>query len=210
MRKINIKDLSIKINLLNMLNAISQKRKIEIDIDGEIFLDSNNNLAKAIVFKLENSEQYSNILEKEELLNNIFKNYKFTLENGYLLLNPLKAWQEIIFLNQSRRLYFDHQTDGVELFEDKALEDIGWYAVACDISYREISDFIESNCEGILVYYDNQVQFNGFVIVKDLENTKFLVKDFIIKTIKNKIKKELIDIKEDDVIEALEFFELKV
>ena len=143
------------------------------------------------------------------LINNIFKNYNPIINGNQCLLKPLKAWQEIISLNQSRMLYFDHQTDGVELFENKELENIGWHAVACDISYREISDFIESNCEGILVYYDNEVQFNGFVIVEDFEKTKVLTRDFIIKTIKEKIMKELIDIKDDDVIEALEFFEIK-
>lgn len=210
MREINIKDLSIEIDLTKILNAVSQKRTIEIDIDGEIFLDGDTNLKKPVIFKLENQENISNILNIESLVNNIFKNYNVSVKENYCLLKPLKAWQEIIFLNQSRMLYFDHQTDGVELFEDKELEDIGWNAVACDISYREISDFIESNCEGILVYYDNQVQFNGFVIVDDFLKTKVLVKDFIIKTIKEKIENNLIDIKDDDVIEALEFFNIKV
>ena len=210
MKEINIKDLSIEIDLIKILNAISQKRKIEIDINGEIFLNENIDLKKPVIFKLEKYENIPNILDTKALVNNIFKNYNPTIKENYCLLKPLKAWQEIIFLNQSRMLYFDHQTDGVELFEDEELENIGWNAVACDISYREISDFIESNCEGILVYYDNQIQFNGFVIVEDIQKSKILVKDFIIKKIVEKIEEDLIDIEDDDVLEALEFFEIKV
>ena len=210
MKKINIKDLKIEIDLTKILDAISKKKEIEIDVDGEVFLDGDRDVTKAIIFKLENPEKVSSILDIKILINNIFKNYNPIIKGNHCLLKPLKAWQEIIFLNQSRMLYFDHQTDGVELFENKELENIGWHAVACDISYREISDFIESNCKGILVYYDNEVQFNGFVIVEDFEKTKVLTRDFIIKTIKEKIKKELIDTKDDDVIEALEFFKIKV
>ena len=210
MKKINVKDTKIEINLAEVLNAISQKKKIEIDIEGKIFLNKNYNLKKAIIFKLDKFDDISSILEIKALINRIFKNYNPIIKDNSCILTPLKAWQEIISLNQTRMLYFDHQTDGVELFEDKQLEDIGWNAIPCAISYREISEFIESNCDGILVYYDNEIQFNGFVIVEDIEKTRILAKEFIIKIIKEKIVKNLIDIEDDDVIEALTFFEIKV
>ncbi|MGB6329870.1 MAG: hypothetical protein WBF48_13175 [Halarcobacter sp.] len=210
MKKINIKDKKVEINLTEVLNAVSQKKNIEIDIEGEIYFNKNYNLKKVIIFKLDNFDNISSILEIKALVNKIFKSYNPIIKNNSCILSPLKAWQEVISLNQTRMLYFDHQSDGVELFEDKQLEDIGWNAIPCDISYREISEFIESNCEGILVYYDNEIQFNGFVIVEDIEKTRILVKEFIIKIIKEKIVKNLIDIEDDDVIEALAFFEIKV
>jgi len=210
LKEINIKDLNIKVNIIEILNAVSQKKKIEIEIDGKLHLDDNNESNNPIIFKLDDYEKFPSILDTNSLANNIFKNYKPSINGSICSLIPLGAWQEIIFLNQTKMLYFDHQTDGVELFENKELENLGWNAVACDISYREISDFIESNCNGVLVYYDNEVQFNGFVIVDDIEDTKIKVKDFIIKNIKEKIEEELIDIEADDVIEALEFFEIKV
>jgi len=210
LKKINIKDKKVEINLTEVLNAVSQKKNIEIDIEGEIYFNKNYNLKKVIIFKLDNFDNISSILEIKALVNKIFKSYNPIIKNNSCILSPLKAWQEVISLNQTRMLYFDHQSDGVELFEDKQLEDIGWNAIPCDISYREISEFIESNCEGILVYYDNEIQFNGFVIVEDIEKTRILVKEFIIKIIKEKIVKNLIDIEDDDVIEALAFFEIKV
>ena len=210
MKEINIKDLKITIDIVEILNAISLNKKIEIDIDGRLYLDEDVELNKAIIFSLKKYDNLSTILDAKVLVNNIFKNYKPSINGTICVLSPLSAWQEIIFLNQSRMLYFDHQTDGVELFEEKELENIGWNAVACDISYREISTFIESNCSGTLVYYDNEVQFNGFAIVDSIQDTKIKVKDFIIMNIKEKIEKEIIDIEDDDVIEALEFFKIKV
>ena len=107
-------------------------------------------------------------------------------------------------------LYFDHQSDGVEIFEDKTLENYGWQASALNINYREISEFIEDSCEGVLLCYDNNIQFNGFVIVENIEEVRTKVKEYIINKTNENIKEETIDIEEDDVIEALEFFGMKV
>jgi GTPase SAR1 family protein len=106
-------------------------------------------------------------------------------------------------------LYFDHQSDGVELFEDKELEDYGWNASALEINYRQISEFIEESCEGILLCYDNEIQFSGFVIVNDINEVKTKVKEFIVNKAKENLEEELFDTKDDDVIEALEFFGIK-
>jgi hypothetical protein len=107
-------------------------------------------------------------------------------------------------------LYFDHQSDGVEFFEDKILEDYGWNASALEINYRQISDFIEENCEGILLCYDNEVQFNGFTIVEDINDVRLKVKEFIQTQAKINIDKDIVDLDDEDVIDALELFELKV
>lgn len=210
MKEINIKDLNVTVDIVKILNAVSLKKRIEIDIEGRLYIDENISPNNPVLFKLEKYDNFATILDAKVLANNIFKNYKPLIKGTTCTLFPLGAWQEIIFLNQGKMLYFDHQTDGVELFEDKELENIGWQAVACDISYREISDFIESNCNGTLVYYDNQVQFNGFVIIDDLQDVITKVKNFIVKNIKEKIEEEIIDIEDDDVLEALKFFEIKV
>ena len=113
-------------------------------------------------------------------------------------------------MNKYNMLYFDHQSDGVEIFEDKTLEDYGWQASALDINYREISEFIENSCEGVLLCYDNTIQFSGFVIVENIEDVRAKVKEYIIKKTQENIKEEIVDIEDEDVIEALEFFEIKV
>ena len=95
------------------------------------------------------------------------------------------------------------------MFEDKILEDYGWQASALEINYREISEFIEESCEGVLLCYDNEIQFSGFVIVDDIEDVRVKVKDFIVKKAIENLENDLIDKEEDDVVEALEFFGIK-
>lgn len=210
MRQIDIKNLKLEIDIPRILNAVSQREEIEIDINADIYLNESSNLNTPIVFKLSMQKMPSSLLETDALLKNIFSDYKPKIHGNSCTLDLLPAWQEIIFLNQPKMLYFDHQTDGVELFEDKELEEYGWHATACDISYREISGFIESNCSGTLVFYDNQIQFNGFVIVDDLVDTRKKVKEFLINKIKENTKDDLIDAQDDDVIEALEYFKIEV
>ena len=93
--------------------------------------------------------------------------------------------------------------------EDKELEDYGWNSSALEINHREISEFIEESCEGVLLCYDNEIQFSGFVIVDDVKDVKQKVKEYIINKTKENIKSESIDIEDDDVIESLEFFGIK-
>ncbi len=103
-------------------------------------------------------------------------------------------------------LYHDHPNDGIDLFCDEELENIGWYSSAFDfIKYRDIAYFIEENCEGTMTYNDHPMGFNGFVEVDDIEDVKTKVKEFII----NKIRENETDIYDDDQKEALEFFTIK-
>ena len=124
-------------------------------------------------------------------------------------IKPLINWQNIIGMNKDHMLYFDHQSDGVEMFEDKVLEDYGWQASALEINYRMISDFIEEKCEGTLLCYDNNIQFNGFALTDNIEDIRVQVKEFIIEKAKENLKDEIFELDDDDVIEAFEFFGIK-
>lgn len=210
MKQINIKDLEIKIDITNILNAVTLNKEVLIDINGKVYIDEECEHSIPIIFKLSTQKNVSSLLDTNALLINIFKDYKPTISGTVCNLKPLMAWQEIIFLNQPRMLYFDHQSDGVELFEDVLLEDYGWNCTPCDITYREISEFIESNCNGTFVFYDNEIQFNGFVIVDDLEETRKKVKDFMINKIKEKIENDEIDLEDSEIQESLEYFGIKV
>lgn len=104
-------------------------------------------------------------------------------------------------------LYHDHPNDGIDLFADEELEQMGWYATTFDfITYRDIANFIEQNCEGTLTFNDHPMGFNGFVEVDDIQDVRKQVKEFII----NKIKDENLDEYDDDQLEALEFFGIAV
>ena len=56
---------------------------------------------------------------------------------------------------------------------------------------RQISEFIEESCDGVLLCYDNEIQFSGFVIVENIEDVRVKVKDFIINKAKENIKEKI-------------------
>ncbi|MGE4382533.1 MAG: hypothetical protein AB7D41_04985 [Arcobacter sp.] len=210
MRKINIKDLELTIDITQILNLLASKSKIIIDVDGNIYKNSDETKKKAVVFKNENLSDISTILDAKAIASKLFADYKPTIFGTSCKIKPVVNWQNIIDMNKENMLYFDHQSDGVEIFEDKTLENYGWHASDLEINYRELSEFIEENCSGTLLCYDNEIQFSGFVIVDDIEEVRTKVKEFIIKKAKKNIEDEIIDIEDDDVIEALDFFGIRI
>lgn len=210
MNKINIKDLELNIDIVDILNTYSLKNTIIIDLNGNIYNSLDEVKNKPIVFYEEFDSSFSLIKDAKNLALKIFENYKPVISGTVCKIKPLPNWQKIIDYNKNMMLYFDHQSDGIELFEDKTLEDYGWYASSLEINYRQICDFIEENCEGILLCYDNEIQFNGFTIVNDIEDVRTKVKEFIKNMALKNIENEIIELEDDDVIEALEYFKIEV
>lgn len=209
MKKINIKDLELNIDITQILNLYASKSPIIIDVDGKIYNNEKDVNKKAVIYKNIDFKQMSAMLDAKTIASTLFADYKPSITGAICKIKPVANWQNIIGMNKDTMLYFDHQSDGVEMFEDKELEDYGWNASALEVNYREISEFIEESCEGVLLCYDNEIQFNGFVIVDDINEVKTKVKEFIITKAKENIEKEFLDIEDDDVIEALDFFGIK-
>ena len=209
MKKINIKDLELNIDIVQILNLYSLKKPFYIDINGKIYNNKEELNNNPVIFQKDTFESHSSLLDAKALASKVFADYKPSVVGTICKIKPVVNWQNIIDMNKDYMLYFDHQSDGVELFEDKTLEDYGWHASALEINYRAISEFIEDSCEGTLLYYDNTVQFNGFAIVENLDDVKIKVKEFIVNTAKKNIEDSIIDLEDDDVIEALDFFEIK-
>ena len=209
MKKINIKDLELNIDITHILNLYASKTPIIIDVDGNIYTKLEEVEKKAVIYKNMQTKQLSSMLDAKAIASALFADYKPTISGTICKLKPGSNWQNIIDMNKENMLYFDHQSDGVEMFEDKELEDYGWNSSALEINHREISEFIEEFCEGVLLCYDNEIQFSGFVIVDDVKDVKQKVKEYIINKTKENIKSESIDIEDDDVIESLEFFGIK-
>jgi len=113
---------------------------------------------------------------------------------------------KLVEIKQNDYLYHDHPNDGIDLFCDKKLEEMGWHSTVFDfITYRDIATFIEENCEGTLTFNDHPMGFNGFVEVDDIIQVREDVKNFIIK----KIQENKLDEYDEDQQEALEFFNIK-
>ena len=181
MKKINIKDLELNIDITYILNLYASKTPIIIDVDGNIYTKLEEVEKKAVIYKNMQTKQLSSMLDAKAIASALFADYKPTISGTICKLKPVSNWQNIIDMNKENMLYFDHQSDGVEMFEDKELEDYGWNSSALEINHREISEFIEEFCEGVLLCYDNEIQFSGFVIVDDVEDVKQKVKEYIIK-----------------------------
>ena len=209
MKKINIKDLELNIDITQILNLHSSKTPIIIDVDGNIYTSENDVKKKAVIFKQITPKQISSMLDAKAIASTLFTDYKPNIIGTICKIKPVSNWQNIIDMNKDNMLYFDHQSDGVEMFEDKVLEDYGWHASVLEINYREISEFIEESCEGVLLCYDNTIQFSGFVIIEDIENARLKVKDYIVNKAKQNISDGILDAEDDDVIEALDFFGIK-
>jgi hypothetical protein len=112
---------------------------------------------------------------------------------------------KLIAKNKDLYLYNDHPTDGIDLFTDEQIELYGWWATTFEeITYRDIAQFIEENCDGEFVFNDHPMGFNAYAILADVQTARVQIKDFIISKIK---KLDLSDV-DDDQKEALEFFGL--
>ncbi len=209
MKKINIRDLELNIDITHILNLYASQTPIIIDVDGNIYTKLEEVEKKAVIYKNMDLKQLSSMLDAKAIASQLFADYKPNIVGTICKIKPVVNWQNIIEMNKTNMLYFDHQSDGVELFEDKELENYGWNASALDINYREISEFIEEFCEGVLLCYDNEIQFSGFVIVDDVNDVKIKVKEYIINKTKENIKEQTIDIEDDDVLESLDFFGIK-
>ena len=104
-------------------------------------------------------------------------------------------------------LYHDHPSEGIDFFCDDEIENIGWHCVAFDfITYRDIAEFIENNCDGTLTYNDHPMGFNGFVEVDDIKDVRAKVKQYVI----DKIKANPLDEYDEDQLEALKFLNIKI
>lgn len=207
MNKINIKDLVLDIDILQLLSEKEKINSIKIDIYGEVYLNEENSINKPLIIVNNNINELSfeNI---ESLAKTLFKDFRPKQVGTKIEIKPYINWHNIIELNKNDMLYYDHQSDGVEVFEDSVLEDYGWYASALEINYRAIATFIEDSCDGTLLFYDNEIQFNGFAIIEDINKVRTKVKEFIISQTKKNLENNLLELNDDDVIESLEYFEI--
>lgn len=211
MNDINIKDLKINIELATLLNAIDSKNSFDIDVDGNVYINNTIPKNKAVIFKAQ-AQDASGLFDLQTRVKNLFgKDYKPQIVGSQCIISPLASWMHVLDLNKDTMLYFDHQSDGVEYFEHSDIEDIGWNAAPLDIKYREICDFIEKNCEGTFLFYDNGMHFNGFVVPNNIEEVKTKLTVFVKELLENKIKNDEINVNEldDEETESFEFFGLK-
>ncbi|MEA3513214.1 MAG: hypothetical protein U9R37_06395 [Campylobacterota bacterium] len=113
---------------------------------------------------------------------------------------------QLVASKSKEYLYHDHPNEGIDLFCDDEIEDIGYHCVVFDfVTYRGIAEFIEENCEGTLTFNDHPMGFNAFVEVDNIEDVREQVKQYVITLIKENPLEEY----DEDQIEAMEFLGIK-
>jgi len=119
-----------------------------------------------------------------------------------------QEYLDLIAQNKDKYLYNDHPSDGIDLFSEDKIEQIGWQACTFDfLQYRTLAEFMEENCDGTLTFNDHPMGFNAYAIIDDVDKTAQQLKAFCVE----QIKKENITLEDcdDDQLEAMEFFGLK-
>ena len=110
---------------------------------------------------------------------------------------------KLIELNKNNYLYHDHPTDGLDLFTDEIVENYGYHAIAFDfITYANIANFIENNCEGTFTFNNHPMGFSGFAVVDDIKKVREQVKEYIV----NEIQSNKLDELDSDQKLALKIF----
>ena len=216
MKKFNLFKEIIVVSKQDLLNAINSHKEFAISIKGEI-LYTPLPQKEAIIYLGQHTPKPANPLmpPKPTTLSEILgKNYQVVEDENRVLIKAFSNWQELIKQNITRASYDDTTGDGVSEFSNKALEEIGWHSTEFDISYRELVEVIEENCEGVLLCIEQEephYQFSGLGFIQNDEDAKSILFNHCqekIKTILAEDELYTADNLTDDEREAAEFFEV--
>ncbi|MEA1915634.1 MAG: hypothetical protein U9N30_10010 [Campylobacterota bacterium] len=204
MKKIQIKDIELKLDIEQLIHAMDNSQELAIGLDGTIFTDTIDP-KMPLMFRRITSGIDRSLSSKERLTALFGKEYKPLFGDTLCIVKPLIAWQEVMKINKDRMFYEDHSSDGIEVFNDERVETVSFEAVVFDIDYRVIAEFIEEHCEGDFVYYENEIQFSGFTIASNNDKAYEQVKYFLQDLINQKVEQGEIDLEQLDEEEQIAY-----
>jgi len=189
MKKINLLTDEISVKSSSLINALNRKQKFAISVDGEIHFEP---------FEENTVYIYKGLPEQKSGLSlsplSILKGaYKLRQQSENIYINAGGEWQNILDMNTPIALYEDVSADGIDVFKDEELENIGWYATDFNIEYREIVEVIEEkldNAHLIFIEVDSPYRFSGFCVSNDLESTRSIVFNYVKEKIIDKLKND--------------------
>ena len=200
MKKFNLYNEIIVTDKTLLTDAINTKKTFGIDIYGKII--------------------YAPFSEKDILIYKgtpaditLTNNYQVVEDGQRILIKAFSNWQEIIKFNVLRATYDDSSSDGIGEFLDADLEEIGWNATEFNINYRTIVDFMEKECEGVLLCIEQEdpYHFSGLGYITNSQQAREKLFNFCREKIKDMIQNDpdyKIEDLTDDELEACEFFKL--
>ena len=217
MKKFNLFNEIITTSRQELLKAINSTRLFGINIKGEV-LYSPFKENEILIYEGKHTPKPVNALmpAKPQSLEEIFgKNYQILEDDNRILIKAFANWQELIGVNTPRASYDDTTNDGVDLFSNEDLEELGWQATEFSIPYRVFVELLEEKCAGTILCIEKEepsYQFSGLGFIEDNKEAYKVMFDFAKSKINDVIthnenfKDEFLS---DDQIEALEYFKLR-
>ena len=213
MKQFNLFKEIVIVDKVLLLNAINSSKEFGITTKGDI---------KAAPYTQNDAFIYKGTITKEptsalmptkpkSLSDLLGTNYKIVEDDDRVLIKAAGAWQDIIGFNANYCLYDDTTADGIAVFSDEELENIGWNATEFNANYRDIVDAMEAVCEGTLlcIEQDEPYQFSGMGFIDDIECARKSAFEYCQKHVKNQIANHpefTLENLTDDEQEAAEYF----
>jgi hypothetical protein len=215
MKKYNLFNEIIIVDKQTLLNALNTQQTFAINNKGEIVFPPYKD-KEILIFEGQYTPQKTTPLTPQKIptLGEFFgNNYQVVEDGDRVLIKAFSNWQNLIKLNTPRASYDDTTGDGVSEFSNADLEDIGWNATEFNISYREMVEFLEEHCEGILLCIEQEepYQFSGLGFLADDTEAKTKLFTFCQQKAKALMQNDPLYTKEnlsDDEEEAAKFFNL--
>ena len=95
-------------------NLLFQGEALGLDLS-ELRLKLEEVVKKAIIYKNMDLKQFPQLLDAKTITSQLFSEYKPNITGTICKIKPVSNWQNIIDMNKENMLYFDHQSDGVEI-----------------------------------------------------------------------------------------------
>lgn len=201
---------NVLVNQVDFIAAVNKGVEFSITHEGEIVYTP---IARPVIFTGKAQRAQGVTTKAIPITQTLGRNYNITLKGPQLEIKASTNWQDIIGFNMAQAHYDDSTGDGISVFGDKEMEDMGWHATDFDIDYRTIVEYIEPVVAGVIfcIERDEPYQFSGFGFFDDIEEARQELKSYLIKTIQDKLENDsdyAKDELDDDQLKALEFFGL--
>ena len=214
MKKFNLFNEIITVNKQELLGAINSQKDFGITIKGEIVYAPFKNKEILIYQGKHTPKQGSALMPQQSptLASLLGNNYQIVEDNDRVLIKAFSNWQELIGVNKVRASYDDTTGDGVDKFSYVPLEDIGWHATEFEINYRELVEYLEEQCEGVLLCIEREepsYQFSGLGFFSNEQDAYEQAYSYCQGKIKKLIAEDPLFAKDtlsDDELEAAEYF----
>lgn len=192
MKKFNLFTEIIVVAKNDFAKAINSAKKFAISYEGKIVYEP---FSPTLISVFEGSIAPLSPLAKDlsrPISTMLGTNYKIVEDDDRILIKASGAWQSIIGYNQQRALYDDTSGDGIAEFSDPNLEEYGWHATEFNITYREIVEQFEEECEGILlcIEQDSPYQFSGLGFLFDLDHARKIAFEYCATTMNDTLKND--------------------